>query len=75
MTSKDLLKLWVDEFLNDTGHAGCGLCADGGVIDTHRLNMRNTHKHPCGVRAFCICPVGRKLKEQGIKLDRSAEVS
>jgi hypothetical protein len=46
-------------------HAGtscCGLCGNSGIVDTrdHVVDPRGVE---CGVRAFCLCPNGRALKE------------
>lgn len=54
-------ELW-REFLHPLQH--CGLCGNVGVIDT-RGQVYTPAGYDVGVLAFCICPNGRSLKEQG----------
>ena len=40
----------------------CGLCGNSGVVDT-RGKVVSPRGEDCGVRAFCICPNGRAIKQ------------
>lgn len=56
------------EFLGPSGvsHAStcCGLCGNSGIVDT-RGKVKSPTGFDCGVRAFCICPNGRVIKQLG----------
>jgi hypothetical protein len=41
----------------------CGLCGNTGIIDT-RGHAKTPSGDPAGIRAFCICPNGRKAKRR-----------
>jgi hypothetical protein len=59
--AKDYLtRLWLDEFLSENGH--CGLCGNTGKIDT-KGKMTTPSGAKCGIKAWCICPNGRGLRE------------
>jgi hypothetical protein len=54
--------LWL-EFLNtDNGVGHCGLCGNHGIIDTTNTAITPAGLR-CGVRRYCICPNGRKMKK------------
>jgi len=59
-------KLWeeftVEVYNPHIGHKIpiCGLCGNSGVIDT-TTTARCFDKY-VGIKSFCICPNGRKLK-------------
>jgi len=40
----------------------CGLCGNAGVVD--KRGQRSPAGYPCGALHYCVCPNGRKLKEQ-----------
>lgn len=51
------------EFLGPPGvESYCGLCGDSGILDT-RGKVRSSAGVDCGVRAYCICPNGRTIKQ------------
>lgn len=63
--------LWLEFLGPDTPYAfhgtpmqncHCGLCGNSGIIDT-RFTLVTPAGQPCGVRRFCICPNGRKMKK------------
>ena len=52
------------EFLGPSGvESHCGLCGNTGIVDT-RGKVTSSHGDECGVRACCICPNGRIIKQQ-----------
>ncbi|MEG8014053.1 hypothetical protein [Sphingomonas sp. 22R3R2A-7] len=62
--------LWFDEFANGSGVAvSCILCGNSGRIDT-RGRVFNGWGDECGGEALCICPTGRKFKQQVEKARR-----
>jgi hypothetical protein len=40
----------------------CGLCGNSGIVDT-RGKVKSPRGDDCGVRAYCICPNGRAIKQ------------
>jgi hypothetical protein len=53
------------EFLGPAGvEAFCGLCGNSGIVDT-RGHVVSPRGDDCGVRAYCICPNGRAIKQLG----------
>jgi hypothetical protein len=51
------------EFLGPPGVASCcGLCGNTGILDT-RGKVKSPGGDDCGVRAYCICPNGRAIKQ------------
>jgi hypothetical protein len=51
------------EFLGPPGEElWCGLCGNSGVVDT-RGKVVSPRGNDCGVRAFCLCPNGRTIKQ------------
>lgn len=42
--------------------AYCGLCGNTGIVDT-RGKVNDPAGADCGVRAYCICPNGRTIKQ------------
>ena len=55
--------MWL-EFLGPPGaESYCGLCGNFGVVDT-RGKVVSPRGGDCGVRAFCICPNGRSMKQE-----------
>ena len=57
------------EFINPATHC-CGICGNTGVIDT-RERVFTPANTETGIRAFCICPNGRGLKEHGADIEKS----
>jgi hypothetical protein len=52
------------EFLGPPGvESSCGLCGNAGIFDM-RGRVTSPTGDDCGVRAFCICPNGRALKQE-----------
>ena len=49
------------EFLGPGDESCCGLCGNTGLVDT-RGTVKTPKGNDCGIRAFCICPNGRLLK-------------
>ncbi len=45
----------------------CGLCGNTGVLDTRTTakTPQASGMIPCGIRAYCICPNGRAMKQHG----------
>ena len=43
----------------------CGLCGNTGIVDTSGTAKSPVGNVFCGIRAYCICPNGRKMKEHG----------
>ena len=63
------------EFLGPPGvEACCGLCGNSGIVDT-RGKVQSPTGGDCGVRAFCICPNGRAIKQLGGVLSPEGEPS
>lgn len=56
------------EFLGPPGiESYCGLCGNTGIVDT-RGKAKTPTGDDCGVRACCICPNGRAIKQLGFLL-------
>lgn len=51
--------LWLEYVCEE--HGLCGLCGNTGAVETHILTSAGVN---CGIRGHCICPNGRKKKEQ-----------
>lgn len=80
-SDEDISDLWIAEFLGSDDpllkgcsdprfplyKCHCGICGNWGIIDT-RGKVFTPAGVECGMRAFCICPNGRALKRQGVKL-------
>jgi hypothetical protein len=64
----DADELWL-EFLSQGPSQACGLCGNSGIVDTRGL-VRTAAGYECGVRAFCICPNGRAMKDAGADIAR-----
>lgn len=66
-TTDPIYDLWQAEFRGPTTGvwkgAHCGLCGNYGVIDT-RGKVFTPAGVECGVRAYCICPNGRAMRER-----------
>ena len=63
------------EFLGPPGAASCcGLCGNSGIVDT-RCKVTSPTGSDCGVRAFCICPNGRAIKQLSGELPPEGEPS
>jgi hypothetical protein len=43
----------------------CGLCGNTGIVDTTGTATTPVGNVFCGIRAYCICPNGRAMKEHG----------
>jgi hypothetical protein len=52
----------------------CGLCGNSGVVDT-RGKVKSPRGDDCGVRAYCICPNGRAIKQPSGKLPPEEDLS
>jgi len=53
----------------------CGLCGNTGVIDTRGTVKTPSGEPAGGVRAWCICPNGRKAKRNnGLKTWDSTKI-
>ena len=57
-------RLWEADFMRD---GQCGLCGNRGIVDTIGTAFTASGK-PNGVRAHCICPNGRRMKQLGIEI-------
>lgn len=42
----------------------CGLCGNGGIVNT--IESAKWAGHKVGVRRACVCPNGRQLKRMGM---------
>jgi hypothetical protein len=51
-----------DTWLEFLEQSCCGLCGNVGILDT-RGKAKTPRGEPCGVRAYCICPNGRAIKQ------------
>ena len=56
------------EFLN---HNRCGLCGNRGLVDTRSSALSPAGVH-CGVMRPCICPNGRAIKDDWVRLNMDA---
>lgn len=56
---------WLDFLGPADAQSCCGLCGNSGVVDT-RGKVVSPRGEDCGVRAYCICPNGRAIKQLGV---------
>lgn len=66
-----LSDIWIREFtsLGQSGHPHCGLCANNGVIDTTKLELKTAAGDKLRpLKTYCICPNGRAMKKGKAKI-------